>query len=89
MKKKNSFIRSQKMHDRLRQVHADSDTFRGRVKYVYHTQMMSQQSEEKRILTRTEKQSVWKKAVAYIQYLVGLEKKHGMVNRSRAQFKKK
>ena len=85
-KKKKRLAQSQAAHRRLRDKYRDGDTATSQLKYIYHQSVAAEQSERKRILSRSEKVSFWRRALNYFRGLRRKEKSGAMVNRSRAQY---
>ena len=54
-------IRSQNAHFRLRQKHADTPGKRGEILYRYHRACIGKQKTENRILSKTERRSLYMK----------------------------
>ena len=79
------YRRSQAAHRRLMEKHRDGNSIASRAKYVYHQSVAAEQSERKRILSRSEKVSFWRRAFNYIRGLHQKEKDGVMMKRARAQ----
>ena len=79
------YRRSQAAHRRLMEKHRDGNSTSSRVTYAYHQSVAAEQSERKRILSRSEKVSFWRRAFNYILGLHQKEKDGVMMKRARAQ----